>query len=69
MDDLHCKWADSNADQPLDHPSLSFGILRVAGATYLHVLDAYLHLRDLDNLLPELAHERPNSYLESRERE
>ena len=53
----------------MDYPDVSLGTLRVAGAADLLVPDADLHVRHLDNFLPELGHERPNYYVKSRERE
>ena len=54
LDDLHCKRTDSDANQPMDYSSVSFGRLRFSGAAHLHVSDADLYLRHLDRLLPQL---------------
>ena len=54
LDDLHCKRTDSDANQPMDYSSVSFGGLRFSGAAHLHVSDADLYLRHLDRLLPQL---------------
>ena len=69
MDGLHCERTDSDGSQPMDHPDVSLGTLRVAGAAQLLVPDADLHVRHLDNFLPKLGHERANYYVKSRERE
>jgi len=54
LDDLHCKRTDSDADQPMDYSSVSFGRLRFSGVAHLHVPHAYLYLRHLDHLLSQL---------------
>ena len=52
---MYCQRTDSDADQPMDYSSVSFGRLHFfSGAAHLHVSDADLYLRHLDRLLPQL---------------
>ena len=56
VDDLHCKRADSDANQPMDHPSVSSRTLCLSGAAHLRVPDDHIHFCDMDHFLPELIH-------------
>ena len=54
LDDLHCKRTDSDANQPMDYSSVSFGGLRFSGAARLFMPDDHLHVCDLDPFLSKL---------------